>query len=83
MLENAPDGGMVEARVLSGGGTTLVRLATVGFLKQRQLILREGDAVSITGYMVNGMEADLLVATEIRKGDQRVALRDSRGRLIK
>lgn len=77
-----PSGGMVEVRVVSGGGTTLVRLAPAGVLKQKQLVLREGDAVSITGYMVNGMEADLLVATEIRRGDQRVALRDSRGRLI-
>lgn len=76
------DGGMVEARVVSGGRSTVVRLAPVGILKQKQLVLREGDAISMTGYMVNGMEGDLLVATKIRKGDQRIPLRDGRGRLI-
>ena len=76
------DGGMVEARVLSGGRSTLVRLAPVGLLKQKQIVLREGDAISMNGYMVNGMEGDLLVATEIRKGDQRIVLRDTRGRLV-
>ncbi len=76
------DGGMVEVRVLSAGKTNLVRLAPVGLLKQKQLVLREGDTVTMTGYTVSGMEGDLLIATEIRKGDQRIALRDSRGRLI-
>lgn len=75
------DSGLVEARVFSAGSSTLVRLAPVGLLKQRQLVLREGDSVSITGYIVNGMEGDLLVATDIRKGDRHVTLRDSRGRL--
>jgi hypothetical protein len=76
------DSGMVEARVFSGGKNTLVRLAPVGLLKQQQLVLREGDSVSLTGYMVNGMEGGILIATEVRWGERRVALRDARGRLI-
>ena len=76
------DGGMVEVRVFAAGKSTLARLAPVGLLKQKQLAVREGDSVFVTGYMVNGMEGDLLVATEIRQGDRRVTLRDSRGRLI-
>ena len=76
------DGGMVEVRVIAAGKSTLVRLAPVGLLKQKQLAMREGDSIFVTGYMVNGMEGDLLVATEIRQGDRRVMLRDTRGRLI-
>jgi len=76
------DSTMVEARVSTGAQATLVRLAPVGLLKQGQLALREGDTVSVTGFEVSGMEGDLVVATEIRKGDQRVVLRDSRGQPV-
>jgi len=76
------DSAMVEARVLASGQATLVRLAPVGLLKQSQLMLREGDTVSVTGFDVSGMEGDLVVAIEIRKGDKRVVLRDPRGRPV-
>jgi hypothetical protein len=78
-----PDDGMVEIRVLAAGKSTLVRLTPVGLLKQKQLVLREGDAVSVRGYVVEGMDGDLLVATEVYQGGRRVVLRDSRGRLIR
>jgi hypothetical protein len=45
-------------------------------------VLREGDPVSVTGFEVSGMDGDLVVATEIRKGDKRVVLRDPRGRPV-
>jgi hypothetical protein len=73
---------MVEARVLASGQATLVRLAPVDLLKQSQLVLREGDTVSVAGFEVSGMDGDLVVATEIRKGDKRVVLRDPRGRPV-
>ena len=76
------DSAMVEARVLASGRATLVRLAPVGLLKQSQLVLREGDAVSVAGFEVSGMDGDLVVATEIRKGDKRVVLRDPRGQPV-
>jgi len=76
------DSAMVEARVLTSGQPTLVRLAPVGLLKQNQLVLREGDNVSVAGFEVSGMDGDLVVATEIRKGDKRVVLRDPRGRPV-
>jgi hypothetical protein len=76
------DSAMVEARVLASGQATLVRLGPVGLLKQNQLVLREGDTVSVTGFEVSGMDGDLVVATEIRKGDKRVVLRDPRGRPV-
>lgn len=74
------DGAMVEIRVSSGAGATLVQLAPVGLLKQGQLLLREGDTVSVTGFAVSGMDGDLLVATEIHKGDEHLVVRDTRGR---
>jgi hypothetical protein len=74
------DSAMVEVRVTAGAGATLVQLAPVGLLKQSQLTLREGDVVSITGFDVNGMDGDLLVATEIHKGEKHLILRDTRGR---
>jgi hypothetical protein len=36
----------------------------------------------VTGFEVSGMEGDLVVATEIRKGDQLVVLRDPRGQPV-
>jgi hypothetical protein len=74
------DSGMVEIRVQSGGQATLVRLAPSGFLKRGGVLLREGDTVVVKGFSVAGMEGDLIVATEIQRGDKRLSLRDTRGR---
>ena len=75
-----PDGGMVEVRLQSAGQNQLIRLAPVGFLKQSGLLLREGDTVTVKGFPVTGMEGDLLVATELRKGEKTLSVRDPRGR---
>ena len=75
-----PDGGMVEVRLQSAGQSQLIRLAPVGFLKQSGLLLREGDTVIVKGFRVAGMEGDLLIATELRKGEKTLSLRDPRGR---
>jgi hypothetical protein len=75
-----PDGGMVEVRLQSAGQNQLIRLAPVGFLKQSGLLLREGDTVIVKGFPVAGMEGDLLIATELRKGERTLSLRDTRGR---
>jgi len=73
------DSGMVELRLQSGGQTNLIRLAPSGFLKQGGLVLREGDTVTVKGFAVAGMEGDLVVATEVHKGDKSLSLRDTRG----
>jgi hypothetical protein len=75
-----PDSGMVEVHLQSAGQTRLIRLAPAGFLKQSGLLLREGDTVTVKGFPVAGMEGDLIVATEIHKGDKSLPLRDTRGR---
>jgi len=76
------DSGMVEIRVQAAGQVRLVRLAPAGFLRQSGLQIREGDAVVVKGYPVTGMEGDLIVATDVRKGDTAVSLRDGQGRPV-
>lgn len=75
-----PDSGLVEVNMQSAGQTQLIRLAPAGFLRQSGLLLREGDTVIVKGFPVAGMEGDLLVATELHKGDKTLSLRDTRGR---
>lgn len=74
------DAGLVEIRLQSSGQSRLVRLAPAGFLKSSGILLREGDVVTVKGYPVSGMEGDLVVATEVHKGDRTLSLRDSNGR---
>ena len=74
--------GLVEIRLQSSTQNRLVRLAPTGFLKSSGLVLREGDAVTVKGFPVSGMEGDLIVATEIRKGDKSISFRDESGRPI-
>jgi len=68
------DSGMVEIHLQSAGHAQLVRLAPVGYLKQSGLVLREGDILTVKGFPVSGMDGDLLVATEIHKGDTTLSL---------
>ena len=75
-----PDASMVELHLQSAGQSQLVRLAPVGFLKQSGLLLREGDTVMVKGFPVAGMEGNLLVATEVHKGEKALSLRDTQGR---
>jgi len=74
-----PDSGMVEIQLETAGHVQRIRLAPVGYLKQSGLVLREGDALTVKGFPVAGMEGDLLVATEIHKAEKALSLRDSRG----
>ena len=77
---SAADNGMVEIRVQSAGQTKLIRLAPSGFLKHGGWRCREGDAVSVTGFAVSGMEEELIVAIDVHVGDRVLSLRGPRGR---
>ncbi len=74
------DSGLVEIRVQTSTQSRLIRLAPTGYLKERGLLLREGDTVTVKGFAVNGMEGNLVVATEVLKGDKSVSLRGESGR---
>ena len=76
------DSGIVEIRVQTAGQAKLVRLAPAGFLRLSGLQLHEGDTVVVKGYPVTGMEGDLIVATDVRKGDATLSLRDGQGRPV-
>ena len=72
---------MVELRLQAAAAKPLlVRLAPSGYLKDNGLLIREGDTVTVQGYPVSGMEGDLLVATQVQKGEKTLTLRDSFGR---
>ena len=73
------DSGLVEVRLQSTAQGQLIRLAPTAFLKENGFLLKEGDSVTVKGFPVNGMEGHLLVATEIRKGDKSLSLRDASG----
>ena len=75
-----PDTAMVELRLLAGTTNILVRLGPAGFLKQNQLSLKEGDAITVTGYRVSAGDGELLVATEVSKQGKTVRFRDRWGR---
>jgi hypothetical protein len=77
-----PDSGMVEVRIQSAGQSQLIRLAPEGFLKQNALLLREGDTVMVKGFPIAGMDGDLMVATELHKGEKSLSLRDTQGRPV-
>jgi translation initiation factor IF-1 len=77
----SPDAAMVELRLQEGSGKPqLVRLAPSGYLKDNGLRIREGDTVTVKGYPVSAMEGELLVATQVQKGEKTLTLRDSFGR---
>lgn len=71
---------MVDVRLRSGKRETLIRLGPAGFLQQKGFSVEEGDVLSVTGYRMTSTEGKLLVATEVRKGDMTLHLRDSPGR---
>jgi hypothetical protein len=75
-----PEAAMVEVQLQHGSQVTVARLGPAGFLKQKEITLKEGESLAVTGYRVAGFEGELLVATEVRKGNRSAALRDSRGR---
>ncbi|MFN7992430.1 MAG: hypothetical protein U0Q18_02450 [Bryobacteraceae bacterium] len=56
-----------------------MRLAPTGFLKQNGMILREGDTISVKGFRIEGMEGDLIVASEVLKSDRSLTLCDASG----
>jgi len=75
-----PDMGMVDIKVQTNSGTSLlVRLAPTGFLKQGGLRLQEGDPMTVKAFTVAGMNGDVMVATEVTCKGTNMRLRGSSG----
>ena len=80
LASDTPESATVEIRTRTEADTRLVRVGPSGFLKDHGLLLREGDTIRVTGFVVNGMEGQVFVATEVSKDGASVRLRDDRGR---
>jgi len=72
-------GGGVHLLVKAGAETLEVRLGPKDYLEEKSFEVKAGDEVEVTGSRVAGAEPPALVAREIRKGEQRVELRETDG----
>jgi hypothetical protein len=75
-----PDQAMIEVRLVDNNKPVLVRLGPAGFLKENQVVLKEGDTIAVTGYTFSSAREDLLVATEVATDRVTVRLWDTSGR---
>lgn len=69
----------VEARLPSDTEEILARLGPIGFLHSKELDLREGDTISVSGYWVSSGTDRILVARKVARANRSVELRDEWG----
>jgi hypothetical protein len=77
-----PKGSEKEAAhllVKSGADTVDVYLCPKSFLDELGVSFSKGDEVAVTGSKVKQGEADLMLAREVAKGNDTLALRDEKG----
>lgn len=79
---SSADTAMVEIRLLVGNQKKLVRIAPAGFLNHNDLSLKEGDTITIKGYPVATRDGELIMASQVQKGNKVLVLRNSRGRTM-
>lgn len=60
-------------------GLLRVLLGPPGFLAQRHFPLQAGDALTVTGAKVSTGRGEIILAAELKAGDQTLVLRDSQG----
>jgi hypothetical protein len=60
-------------------GAVEVHLGPRSFLDEQKLAVALGDAMEVVGSRVKVAGADVVIAREIRKGDQKLILRDESG----
>jgi predicted ATP-grasp superfamily ATP-dependent carboligase len=56
-----------------------VRLGPAAFLTQNQFALAQDDQIQVTGSKVKINNADIVLAREVRKGEQALTLRNAQG----
>jgi hypothetical protein len=65
---------------LEGGDQTVdVRLGPSWFLEREGLTVAKGDAIEVTGSVIDSDDDSFLIARELKKGDKVVKLRDEQG----
>jgi hypothetical protein len=60
-------------------GTVEIRLGPIVFLTEKNVEIRKGDSLEVTGSRVTIADSEAVLAREIRKGDNTWALRDVTG----
>jgi hypothetical protein len=76
---NQSAGGSLEATLNTATGVWRIRLGDAEHLRSENLRLEPGDVITVTGSPVNSRGTSVLLAGEIRRGEQRVTVRASRG----
>ncbi|HSM87043.1 MAG TPA: hypothetical protein VLT16_12870, partial [Candidatus Limnocylindrales bacterium] len=59
--------------------TLSVFVGPSSFLQQKNFSLEKGDQIEVTGSKVKQGESDVIIAREIKKGDNTITLRDESG----
>ena len=75
------DSGVQETELLlkTETETVEVHLGPTAFLAERKVEIRKGDTLDVTGSRISIGESQVVLAREIRKGDNAWTLRDSTG----
>ena len=60
-------------------GTQDVRLGPSPFLAQNQFAVEQGDELQVKGSKIQLNGADIILAREVKKGEQTLTLRDAKG----
>lgn len=70
------EGAHLSAVLSTGGDSVTAMIAPVDFLTEKQMTLSAGDVIDISGTREAKEGKQSLVASEIRKGDAKLELRD-------
>lgn len=69
-----------HVRLKTASGTFDVHLGPTTFLEEKKLKLEKGDEIEVLGYRMKMAEDYVVLAREIKRGDETWTLRDANGR---
>ncbi len=69
----------VELKVKTGKDTTAVHLGPSSFIQQQKTKIERNDTIQVTGSRVTVQGKEVILAAEVKKGDQTLKLRDEQG----
>jgi len=69
----------VHLELKTGKETVFVFLSPDSFLQQQKLTLAPGDKLEVTGSRIKHPQVALILAGEVKKGNQAVKFRDEKG----
>lgn len=71
--------GGLHLMVRSNNGTEDVRVGPARYVESQKFAFAKGDAITVTGSKTTVSGENVVIAREIKKGDQVLTLRDSQG----